>query len=97
MSSFASKLAAKDSLRAYQARFNAASLDGLPGLKVCRRDGGEWLWVTDARARIRRVSAQWEGVLVGVLLGWLVVGVVMGLGMSVRVGGRAGEGIGGAR
>ncbi|MCJ1413973.1 hypothetical protein MMC32_000298 [Xylographa parallela] len=87
MSSFATKLAAKDALRAYQARFNGKSLDGLPGLKVCRRDVGERLWVTDARARVRRVAAQWEGILVGVLMGWLVVGVVLGMGMRVRVWG----------
>ncbi|MCJ1322442.1 hypothetical protein MMC15_007790 [Xylographa vitiligo] len=87
MSSFAAKLAAKDALRAYQAHFNDKSLDGLPGLKVCRRDVGERMWATDARAMIRRVGAQWEGVLVGVLAGWLVVGVAVGMGMRIGVGG----------
>ncbi|MCJ1394872.1 hypothetical protein MMC18_007752 [Xylographa bjoerkii] len=80
MSSFASKLAAKDALRTYQARFNAASLDGLPGLTVCRRDVGERLWVTGAKARLRRVGAQWEGVLLGVGLGWLLLGLGLWVG-----------------
>ncbi|MCJ1387106.1 hypothetical protein MMC17_010235 [Xylographa soralifera] len=87
LSSFAAKLVAKDALRGYQARFNDKSLDGLPGLKVCRRDVGERLWVTDARAMCRRVGAQWEGVLVGVLVGWLVVGVMVLLGMKTGVSG----------
>ncbi|MCJ1404364.1 hypothetical protein MMC11_007589 [Xylographa trunciseda] len=80
MSSFARKLTAKHALRAYQAKYNDRSLDGLPGLRVCRRDVGERLWLMDGKVWARRVGAQWEGVLVGVVVGWVVLGAWVVLG-----------------
>lgn len=57
----------------YRVKNNLRSLDGLPGLRAARRDVGEWFWVEDARARVRRVMGQREAVGVGVVVGVLMV------------------------
>ncbi|GKT47100.1 pyrimidine pathway regulatory protein 1 [Colletotrichum spaethianum] len=51
----------------YQAETNRTSIDGLPGLRAARRDAGETLWVTDAKARLARAVRETDGVLLGVL------------------------------
>lgn len=58
----------------YQRKNNSESLDGCPGLRSAVRDGGGRVWVVLARAWVRRVAGQREGLGVGVLVG--VVGVV---------------------
>ncbi|KAK5997889.1 Pyridoxamine 5'-phosphate oxidase family protein ustO [Cladobotryum mycophilum] len=40
----------------YQAVHNITSLDGLPGLRVARREAGQWLWLSDAKSRVRRIA-----------------------------------------
>ena len=82
MNSFLTKWKAKGKLQEYQTQFNGKSLDGLPGLKVCRRDNGERLWAGDAKAWARRVDAQREGLFAGFVVGILMVMFVMlGKGM----------------
>ncbi|MCJ1473292.1 hypothetical protein MMC13_001943 [Lambiella insularis] len=73
MSSFAAKFKESGKLQGYQAAKNAASLDGLPGLRICRRDNGDRIWLTDARARMRRVLAQKEGLMAGMGLALLMM------------------------
>ena len=68
-----SKKIEKNKLHAYQAEWNANSLDGLTGLCAARRDAGERLWVTETMAYIRRISAQREAVLVGIGIGVLLI------------------------
>ena len=55
---------------------NADSLDGLPGLRIARRDAGERLWITETIAHVRRNAAQKEALLVGVGVGVLLILVV---------------------
>jgi hypothetical protein len=38
----------------YRAKMNSRSLDGLPGLRVARKDIGESLWVRDVEAQVRK-------------------------------------------
>jgi hypothetical protein len=38
----------------YRAKMNSRSLDGLPGLRVARKDKGEYLWLRDMEAQVRR-------------------------------------------
>lgn len=71
-----------NTVQAYHNEKNVSSLDGLPGLKAARRGVGETLWVGDAKARIIRILAQWEAIMVGFILGVVVVYVVM-IGMGV--------------
>ena len=52
---------------AYQAEMNACSLDGLPGLRAARREAGHRLWLGDAKAYLRKVGAQTQGMAVGFL------------------------------
>ena len=73
MSHWASEKLGKKQMRGYQAEWNSDSLDGLVGLTVARRDRGEILWLTGARARVRRVSAQRDTLAVGMLLGVIMV------------------------
>ena len=82
MNSFCKKLEAQGRLRGYQAGFNSKSLDGLPGLRVARRDQGERLWLTDAKAWAKKITAQKEGILVGLLIGVLTMITAM-FGISI--------------
>ena len=66
MGHWASKQIEKGALEDYQAQWNADSLDGLTGLRAARRKNGERLWVTDLRARYRRVMGQREARVVGI-------------------------------
>lgn len=63
----------KDKLQEYQRDMNADSLDGLPGLRVARRDAGERPWMTETIAHVRRIAAQKEALLVGVGIGVLLI------------------------
>lgn len=69
----------RNELLDYQAANNAASLDGLPGLRTAIREKGQNVWVNVGMAKVRSVLLhQWEGVLVGLLLGVLVLMLVKG-------------------
>lgn len=59
----------RPALDEYQDRWNAYSLDGLPGLKTSRRRIGKSLAIDRAKAWARGV---WRGKLDAVLLGWLI-------------------------
>lgn len=79
MDDWADYMIEHNKLREYQAQWNHSSLDGLPGLKVARRDRGEVLWVGDLKAWSRRVVGQREAVLVGVVVGMVVYSVLQAL------------------
>lgn len=53
----------------YQAENNSGSLDGCPGMRAAMRDHGDIVWLTLARAKIRRIAAQKETLIVGIALG----------------------------
>ncbi|KAG7006486.1 pyridoxamine 5'-phosphate oxidase family protein ustO [Physcia stellaris] len=86
MGHWASKQIEKGALEDYQAHWNADSLDGLTGLRAARRKNGERLWVTDLRARYRRVmgqrEARWWGFVEG-LVTMLVLVAVYEFGLSI--------------
>ena len=44
----------KGTLNEYRASENSRSLDGLPGLRVSRKDSGESLWYGDVQAQMRK-------------------------------------------
>jgi hypothetical protein len=60
----------------YRAKNNAYSLDSLPGLKAGRKTRGEWLWVGDVRAFMRRLWMQRGAMMVGFLLAFVVMEVL---------------------
>ena len=70
---WASSKVEKNQLQAYQAVWNASSLDGLTGLRSARRDVGERLWLTDLKAHVRRLAAQREALLFGIGIGVVLV------------------------
>ena len=70
---WASKQLEKNELRNYQAEWNSQSLDGLPGLRVARRDRKENIWITDALTVGRRIVLQREALVAGMLLGVFTV------------------------
>ena len=79
MDDWAEYMIEHNKLRDYQAQWNHNSLDGLPGLKVARRDRGEVLWVGDLKARVRRLAGQREALLVGVVMGMVLYSVLQAL------------------
>jgi hypothetical protein len=60
LENFARKTIAKGEMEAYRQEWNVRSLDGCSGLKVARRDRGEWMFVADCFIWMRRVMKQWE-------------------------------------
>ncbi|KZZ91523.1 pyridoxamine phosphate oxidase family protein [Moelleriella libera RCEF 2490] len=73
MDRWARKNAEANTLRAYQAKNNADSIDGLPGLRATRRDVGQILWLVDLRAWTRRMAAEWQAVALGFALAVLAL------------------------
>jgi hypothetical protein len=73
MGHWASNKVEKNELLPYQQHWNSHSLDGLNGLRSARRSGGESLWLGDIRARVKRVLAQRESLMVGLVVGVLLV------------------------
>lgn len=59
----------------YRAKMNSRSLDGLPGLRVARKDIGEHLWLRDVEAQVRKRNGI-QLVLVAVLSALLTVMVM---------------------
>lgn len=74
----------KDELQAYQAKWNASSLDGLTGLRAARRRAGERLWLTEGKSRVRRAMASREVLVMGILIGMFLVIVVQYLQGAVE-------------
>ena len=75
---WAEKKVAGGEMAGYRAQWNAASLDGLPALKVARKTKGEKaLWIGDVKAWIvNRIGYEWDSVLVGAIAG-LGVGLLL--------------------
>lgn len=76
---WASKQIEKGALEDYQAQWNADSLDGLTGLRAARRKKGETMWVSDLRARYRRVMGQREARWWGFVEGVVVMGLLIAM------------------
>ena len=57
----------------YQAENNSDSLDGCPGMRSAMRYHGDIVWLTLAKAKVRRVVAQTEALSVGVALGLVLL------------------------
>jgi hypothetical protein len=66
---WASKQVESNTLLEYQAKWNASSLDGCPGMRAAMKDHGEVVWLALAKARVRRLAAQKEALVVGIVLG----------------------------
>jgi len=56
-------------LPGYQIQWNTKSLDGCKGLKIARRNAGEWLLMGDVQAWLKKTMGQWDAVVFGVLMG----------------------------
>ncbi|KAI9810812.1 MAG: hypothetical protein M1827_006019 [Pycnora praestabilis] len=73
----------KNEMMSWHVQYNRNSLDGLRGLRVARRDGGECLMLGDAQQKFKSVAfGQWQGIMVGILIGMLMMAVLP----SVRSG-----------
>jgi hypothetical protein len=57
----------------FQKLNNAKSLDGLPGLKSARLAQDQNFAIEDTKVWFRRVSKQWDAVLLGVGLGMFIM------------------------
>lgn len=68
MDSYAAGQVQKNIVLDYHNMNNLTSLDGLPGLKTARRNVGQTLWVTNVRARAKRILAEGEAVAAGFCL-----------------------------
>ncbi|KAL9578412.1 MAG: hypothetical protein Q9212_005731 [Teloschistes hypoglaucus] len=74
MGHWASKQIEKNTLREYQKKNNAYSLDGLPGLKVAVTDSGESIWWVEIKTWARRIfGGEREALGVGMIIGVIVV------------------------
>jgi hypothetical protein len=65
---FAKKTVEKGHMELYQQSTNVRSLDGCGGLRAARRGKGEWIVLQDILIWLRRVSKQWEAMMLGFLV-----------------------------
>lgn len=70
---WASKQVEDGAMEKYRAKNNARSLDNTAGLAAARRTNGELLWFEDMKLYLRRVSQQWDAVLIGVLIAFAIM------------------------
>ncbi|MCJ1486410.1 hypothetical protein MMC06_006587 [Schaereria dolodes] len=84
MERWAVKKDERNELQQYQAEWNSSSLDGLPGLRVARRDMKENVWIMDAKAKVRRISMQRDALTAGMIMGILMVLFLQSLGLGGR-------------
>ena len=79
MGHWASKHIEKKTLREYQTKNNAYSLDGLPGLRVAIRDRGESVLWARFRSWREKIGKQREAFWLGAFtffLGWMISNLV---------------------
>ena len=74
------KQIAAGTMNEYRSKMNSRSLDGLPGLRVARKDAGEKLWLRDVEAQVRKRNGP-QFVLVAILsaLGTVMTMYILGL------------------
>ncbi|KAI4123377.1 MAG: hypothetical protein LQ338_005293 [Usnochroma carphineum] len=73
MGHWASKRIETGTLREYQKKNNAFSLDGLPGFRIAIRDSGNSVWWARMTAWVRRIGAQKEAFALGMVMGCLTL------------------------
>jgi hypothetical protein len=78
--------AVNGTIEEYQAGNNAESLDGLPGLRTARRTAGQYLFLADLKARVRRAAAEVDGIALGVAVSLFSLGVYHGAIAFLRKG-----------
>ncbi|KAF1349050.1 pyridoxamine phosphate oxidase family protein [Delphinella strobiligena] len=78
---WASKKVEEGGMAEYRAKNNARSLDDMAGLKAARRTNGEVIWLEDLKIYLRRLSQQWDVLLIGMMLAFFILMVGGGLPM----------------
>ena len=68
-------------MEAYRAKNNARSLDNTAGLTAARRTKNEIIWLEDLKLYVRRLSSQWDAVVIGMVLALVIVFIGGGLPM----------------
>jgi hypothetical protein len=63
----------KKALEDYQVKLNSRSLDGLPGLRVARKMGGEWVVGHELRAHLQKLFWHPEAILLGIVFSFLIL------------------------
>lgn len=69
-------------MREYQRDNNHESLDGLPGLRVARKDRGERLWYGDMKIKLKRRNGIWYTTFVALLSALFTMISMQMLGLS---------------
>lgn len=67
---------------AYRAKNNSYSLDGLPGLRRARRDGGDLTWISEIKEIIKQKTFYWQMAFVAILSAVLTVLCLFMLGLT---------------
>ena len=73
----------RNEMMAYQAEWNADSLDGLTGLRAAMRTRGQRVWWENLKAWARRVAGQWVVVFLGFITGAVIGGAAVGYLMAM--------------
>jgi hypothetical protein len=66
----------------YQRDKNAYSIDGLPGLRSARRATGQNLLLTETKAWLRRIGAEWQAVVTGFTLAVVMYSILRFMGFT---------------
>ncbi|KAH6614913.1 hypothetical protein C7974DRAFT_402897 [Boeremia exigua] len=78
LEAWAAKKIERREMMDFQKLNNSRSMDGLPGLKSARSALDENIAVEDTKAWLRKVSRQWDAVLLGIGLGFIIM-IILGL------------------
>ncbi|KAI9855257.1 MAG: hypothetical protein M1813_000490 [Trichoglossum hirsutum] len=81
---FAAIKCENNAMASYQAEWNAASLDGLPGLRAAMRARGMRIWWECFLAWARRLAGQREAFALGFFVGTVAVALITVIGTSVE-------------
>ena len=66
----------KGTLHTYRQSKNVRSLDGCGGLRVARRQRGEFVLLQDGLIWLRRIARQWDAILFGVVLALVIMAML---------------------
>lgn len=77
----------KNELLQYQAHCNSSSIDGCPGMRTAMRDHGDTLWLSFAKARLRRILGEKDALLVGIVFGAALLLLIQALQKLLSVHG----------
>ena len=75
----------KGEMQEYRQKMNSRSLDGCAGLKVARRQRGEYMLLEECLIWLRRTLKQWEAMVLGAVMAVVMMILARALGDAMNM------------